>query len=335
MSDAQIDRLRRVGAGRRRRRRRRLVAVVSVIAFTAGVLGGCAAGDGRAATGSASPASAASETASVAGASPFAAFVVHDGDLVRGTGLPRRPAAGRVALCIPYIQPLEGPTSSVTGGASPIPDKPCEGEVLAYLVGVQAQPGGLTWQGRSVTERLVEVTGRMRGDTVTVQTLTAAPNPPVQVLPPTPCTTPAHGWPPSLEPGGGNQMNSLDAAVRAAPSVYGSIWLSTPKGESRQVATVGTTGSVEQARAALSRVFPGALCVYSVSFSFTDLKRAQNAVAQTFGGVASGNLVSYGEELQLATGEVGRINDQQAAALAPYVRLLELTVDLVPAAAPR
>lgn len=181
----------------------------------------------------------------------------------------------------------------------------------------------------------VEVTGRLHGDTVTVQTLTRAANPPVPVFPPTPCPTPAHGWPPSPGPGGGDQMNALDAAVRAAPSVYGSIWLSTPKGESRQVATVGTTGNVEQARAALSRVYPGALCVYSVPFSFTDIKRAENAVAQTFGGMASGNLVSYGEELQAATGEVGRINDQQAAALAPYARLLKLTVDLVPAAAPR
>ena len=334
VSDAELDRrLGKAGAGWRRRSRGWLVPAVAVAAVGTGVLAGCGARDAGAAGSSASPPWVASGTPSVAGASRFAAFVVHDGDLVRGTGLPRRTAAGRVALCIPHAEPLAGPTSGNPSGPSRILEKPCDGEVLAYLVGVRMGPGGLTWQGRPITEvGSVEVTGRLRGDTVTVQTLTTASNPPVPVFPPTPCATPAHGWPPSPPP---DRMNALDAAVRAAPSVYGSIWVSWPKGASRQIATVGTTGNVEQARAALSRVYSGALCVYSVPYSLMDLERAQNAVAQTFGGLASGNLVSYGQGLQVATGEVGRINEQQAAALAPYARVLQLTVYLVPATAPR
>lgn len=335
VSDEAIDRwLGRAGAGWCRRSRGWLVPAVAAAAVAAvgmGMLAGCGARDVGAATSSASPSSAASGTPSVVRASRFAAFVVHDGDLVRATGLPRRTAGGRVALCIPSGELVTGPGSGT--GASRVPEKPCNGEVLAYLVGVQVGAGGLTWQGQPVTEiGSVEVTGRLRGDTVMVQTLTTAPNFPVPVFPPTPCATPAHGWPPSPL---SEQMNALDAAVRASPSVYGSIWLSWPKGASRQIETVGTTGNVEQARAALSRVYSGALCVYSVPYSLTDLKRAQNAVAQTFGGLASGNLVSYGEGLQGATGEVGRINDQQAAALAPYAPFLQLTVYLVPATAPR
>jgi hypothetical protein len=337
VSDGEIDRqLGSASDGWCRRSRSWLVptvAAVAVATVTAGMLAGCATHDAGAAASSPSPSSAASGTASVARSSRFAAFVAHDGDQVRATGRPSRTAAGRAVLCIPRPEPADRPINGNSTGPPRIQEKPCDGYVLAYLVGVQVGPGGLTWQGRPVTEiDVVEVTGRLRGDTVTVQTLTTAPNPPASPLPPTPCPTPAHGWPPGPL---FDQMNALDAAVRASPNLYGSIWLSTPKGATRQIATVGTTGNIEQARAALSRVYPGALCVYSVPYSLTNLKRAQIAVAQTFGGLTSGNLVSYGEGLQVATGEVGRINDQQAAALAPYEQFLQLTVYLVPAAAPR
>jgi len=43
---------------------------------------------------------------------------------------------------------------------------------------------------------------------------------------------------------------------------------------------------VPQRRAALSRVYFGALRGYSVPYSLTDLKRAQNAVAHAFSGLA-------------------------------------------------
>ena len=294
------------------------------------MLAGCGARDVGAATSSASPSSAASGTPSVVRASRFAAFVVHDGDLVRATGRPTRTAAGRVALCIPSGEPVTAPRS--TTGASRIPEKPCAGEVLAYLVGVRVGPGGLTWQGRPVTDGSVEVTGRLRGDAVTVQTLTTAPNsartgtsadavrhsgqrlaagPPIRA-----------GERPRCGRPGVTQRVRVNLVVHAEGRV-------PPDRDRRQ------TGDVEQARAALSRVYSGALCVYSVPYSLTDLKRAQTAVAQAFGGLASGNLVSYGEGLQVATGEVGRINDQQAAALAPYAPFLQLTVYLVPAGAPR
>ena len=154
MSDEEIDRrLGKAGAGWRRRSRSWLVPAAVVVAVVeTGMLAGCGSRDAGAAGSSASPSRVASGTPSVAGASRFAAFVVHDGDLVRGTGPPRRTAAGRVALCIPHVEPLADPTSGNPAGRSPIPEKPCDGYVLAYLVGVQMGPGGLTWQGRPITE---------------------------------------------------------------------------------------------------------------------------------------------------------------------------------------
>jgi hypothetical protein len=143
-----------------------------------------------------------------------------------------------------------------------------------------------------------------------VQTLTTAPNPPAS--PTSADAVPDSGHAgrraPSL-----NQMNALDRSrFGLHPTCTGQSGCPRRKALPARSRTVGTTGKYRAGTGGrLSRVYPVPCACTRFPYSLTDLKRAQNAVAQTFGGLTSGNLVSYGEGLQVATGEVGRINDQQ------------------------
>jgi hypothetical protein len=127
-------------------------------------------------------------------------------------------------------------------------------------------------------------------------------------------------------------VGGLPSVVRAAPRRVRVNWLSTPRGAS-QVQTVGTTGNVEQAQGgAIADLLRCAARVHGSVLSDGSQASAERGGSR-LQRPGAGNLVSYGEVLHVATGEVGRIDDDQAAALVGAVhpaqrsRMLELAQD--------
>jgi hypothetical protein len=129
----------------------------------------------------------------------------------------------------------------------------------------------------------VRVEGSYGAGTLAVTKVEAAvPDPPTFVEPPVPCPEPPAGWAPGYGvPAGQDQFttfNVLAEHVRANPDRFTDVWEGhpdgPPKGEAtdyRAVYVVGTTGDVDQARAELTAMYPGNLCVHQVAYSWTKL----------------------------------------------------------------
>jgi hypothetical protein len=139
----------------------------------------------------------------------------------------------------------------------------------------------------------VRVEGGYGGGTLTVNRIEPfTPDYPAYVEPPVPCEPPSAGW----KAGRGVDTafdeaavtNALTEHVRANPTRYTDLWEAHPDGTPtdasyRAVYVVGTTGDVDAARAELSAIYPGNLCVHPVQYSASKL----NGIAEQLRSVSS------------------------------------------------
>jgi hypothetical protein len=139
---------------------------------------------------------------------------------------------------------------------------------------------GQRWSGT------VRVEGSYSAGTLAATLVEAAtPDAPVYTEPPVPCPEPPAGWGPGYGVGAGQDQgaafNALAEHVRGNPDRFTDVWEGhpdgPPKGETyRAVYVVGTTGDVDQARAELTGLYPGNLCVHKVAYSAAKLTEIVN-----------------------------------------------------------
>ena len=213
-------------------------------------------------------------------AGALAELVVRNGDMVRATGQFLRSAHG-IQLCtnISVIGPPEGTT------IDSLPTIDCGRFHIVDLAGLEVRGDGVVLPGSHAAPRNDGVvTGRLNNDTITVESLAAAPStaPPPGV---TPCPVPAGGWQPVNGMSGIQNVDPAHAYVSAHPDQFGAFWISRPRGGPNypnaegtsgplEIMTVGTVNAPDQVRSELSSLFQGPLCVYRVTNSYTDLSAA-------------------------------------------------------------
>lgn len=194
---------------------------------------------------------------------------------VEGTGTLLRDGAGPVRLCAEVTITMDLPTSGAGCGRVAVNTTGVDPAVLVHK----------TTGGQAYSDP-VHVEGTYRDGTLAATRVsTYRPEPPPVTEPSIPCASPAGGWPPGdglPAPDDGSAFNALVTFIRAHPNRYTEIWEGHPDGPpsaemsyapTRKVYVVGTTGDVGAARAELSAIFPGNLCVHRVTHTAEELER--------------------------------------------------------------
>jgi len=206
------------------------------------------------------------------------------GVAVRAIGTLYRAGAGPMRLCAEVAITLDLPTSQA--GCQPI---------AVNVSGVDASRlTHTTTSGQAYSDQ-VEVRGRYHNGEVVVESVTPYVAPPAasEPEPAVPCPAPDGGWPlgdgtPSGDDG--MPLNHLIEMVRAHPERYTDIWQAHPGGigsaeNSYQPPTivyvVGVASDVAGARAAMTAVYRGSLCVHEVRFTQNDLQDIANQLASS------------------------------------------------------
>jgi hypothetical protein len=210
-----------------------------------------------------------------------------DGVPVEGAGILLRDR-GDVRLCADVVVALGLPPSSAACGAVWVP-----------VTGVSKR-----WFSNKTTEGQtysvpVRVEGSYRGGTLEVNEVQPAgpADDRASTEPAVPCTPPLGGWRPGngfLDPDAESAATErLQTALAGGREHYTEVWEGHPAGAGPGASTppysvlvAGTTADLAMARAELSAVYSGNLCVHQVRFAVADLER----IAQRMREAAPGRI---------------------------------------------
>jgi hypothetical protein len=194
---------------------------------------------------------------------------------VGGQGTLLRDGSGPIWFCAGVSVTLDLPTSSASCDRVAVATSGAEEHWLIH-----------TTTGGQAYSDPVRVEGTLRAGTLVVTRVEPyQPDPPAPWRePPVPCDPPAGGWPPGSGETGPDdwmKLNRLMEHVRGQPERFGDIWQAHPDGPpsgpsgmpSRMVYVVGTTDDVAQTMAELRAIYPGNLCVHSITRSAAELER--------------------------------------------------------------
>lgn len=208
------------------------------------------------------------------------ALVVRIGDAVRATGIAVLAPDGRLQLCLDLgfttdlaeVRPFHCGLRKVYLTGVDLADVQA---VAGYEPPAPALAGPVTVRG-TFAEGSIEVIAVSAGEPV---------DPDRFDFPPTPCPTPAGGWP-SFDgwyTPGHDLGTALQKYVHARLDRFDGIWFSNPAGgrlypnaeggqSPLEIPVIGTTGDVDQAREELAEVFPDSFCVRAVERSRNELR---------------------------------------------------------------
>ncbi len=237
------------------------------------------------------------------------AAVLHDGDMVRGSGKVFVPPGGPVRLC--------GPVAVGVDDAQSCP-------VSVALTGAatsELRPG-----------REVTITGVYQGDSIAVTSVSKYVPPPahVQFHDDVPCTAPDGGWP--------DGRVDISTVYRYRQAHPGDVLLTTVLHPTRsaQVAYVVTAGDPTDAGTALTKTYGKRLCVVQSPFSAQQIAGAETALKTHLGpglstidetaaaAIDSHGNVFIGARVPIVSDALAKVVDAQPA------KLVQLTVWLRP-----
>jgi hypothetical protein len=197
-------------------------------------------------------------------------LIVHPGDRVRATGKFVVAADSSATMCAELGVPLSGDRTA------------CSPELQVAVVGLD--PNRLLYGGTYHGRRygMATIIGRWSAGRLEVEQQLAPDRGEEPPDFPLPCPPPAGGWRPEALP----NLDQLQDHLYGNPARFGPLLLATigPVPDSTmpmtipQVAVVPVVGDLDSARAELTEIFPGNLCVVPAIHSILEWATAHNAL---------------------------------------------------------